>query len=89
MEGDWIGTDGVAISRFSNGAFETIATDTGNKLAQGRYNFRDSRTIDITLTSLIRQTTSSVACTMVTPTQLNCTSATGNQFTLVRRSGVS
>ncbi len=89
VEGDWVGTDGVAVSRFSNGAFETYARDTGNKLAQGSYTMRDSRTIDITLTSLIRQTTSSVACSMATPSQLNCTSSTGNQFVLVRRSGVS
>ena len=89
VDGDWVGTDGVAVSRFSNGAFETYARDTGNKLAQGSYSMRDSRTIDITLTSLIRQTTSSVVCSMVTSTQLNCTSSSGNQFVLVRRAGVS
>ena len=89
VDGDWVGTDGVAVSRFSNGAFETYARDTGNKLAQGSYSMRDSRTIDITLTSLIRQTTSSVVCSMVTSTQLNCTSSSGNQFVLVRRTGVS
>ena len=89
VEGDWIGTDGVAVSRFTNGAFETFATDTGNKLAQGRYSFRDSRTIDISLTSLIRQTSSTVACSLATPTQLNCTASSGNQFVLVRRTGIS
>lgn len=85
VEGEWIGTDGVAISRFSSGSMETIATDTGNKLAQGTYRFRDARTVDISLTSLIRQTTSTVACALVTPKQLNCTSSTGQQFVLVRR----
>jgi len=85
VEGDWVGTDGVAISRFTGGRFETFATDTGNKLAEGNYVQRDSRTIDINLTSLIRQTTSSVACSLVNPRQLNCTSSTGSQFVLVRR----
>lgn len=86
VEGDWISTDGVAISRFNSGTFETFATDTGNKLAQGTYRQRDARTIDITLRSLIRQTTSSVACSMVNQRQLNCTSDSGSQFVLVRRS---
>lgn len=88
VEGDWVGTDGVAMSRFTSGNFETFATDTGSKLAQGSYRFRDSRTIDIQLTSLIRQTTSSVACSLVTSSQLNCTSSGGQQFVLVRR-GIS
>ena len=85
VEGDWVGTDGVAISRFTAGRFETYATDTGNKLAEGNYVQRDARTIDINLTSLIRQTTSSVACSLVTPRQMNCTSSAGSQFVLVRR----
>lgn len=85
VEGDWVGTDGVAISRFTGGRFETIATDTGNKLAEGNYFQRDARTIDINLTSLIRQTTSSVTCGIVNPRQMNCTSSTGSQFVLVRR----
>ncbi len=79
-------TDGVALSRFRNGAFETIANDTGNRLAEGSYRHRDASNVEISVTSLIRQTTTAVNCSMVTPTQLNCTGAAGNQFTLVRRS---
>ena len=86
VEGDWVGTDGVAISRFTAGRFETIATDTGNKLAEGNYFQRDARTIDINLTSLIRQTTTQVNCARVSQTQLNCTSSAGQQFSLMRRS---
>ena len=37
VEGEWLSTDGVALSRFTSGAFETVATDTGNKLANGTY----------------------------------------------------
>lgn len=85
FEGEWISTDGVAISRFSGGIFETVATDTGNKLSDGNYHQTDARTVAITVRSLIRQTTSTVNCAMVNPTQLNCTSSTGQQFTLMRR----
>lgn len=85
VDGDWMSTDGVAISRFIGGRFETIATDTGNKLAEGSYQYSDARTVAITVRSLIRQTTTNVNCAVATPTQLNCTSSDGNQFVLVRR----
>lgn len=85
VEGSWQSTDGIAISRFSGGRFETTATDTGNKLAEGSYRHRDARTVEITVRSLIRQTVSNVNCSLVTPAQLNCTNSEGNQFVLVRR----
>jgi hypothetical protein len=86
VEGDWVSTDGVAISRFNGGIFETLATDTGNKLAEGTYSQVDPSNVSISVTSLIRQTTTQVNCALVTPTQLNCTSSGGQQFSLVRRS---
>lgn len=90
FEGEWISTDGVAISRFTGGRFETLATDTGNKLAEGSYSQVDASTVSISVTSLIRQTTTQVNCALVTQTQLNCTSSTGSQFSLIRRStGIS
>lgn len=89
FEGDWISTDGVAVSRFTNGFFETLATDTGNKLAEGNYNQLDNSTVTISVTSLIRQTTTQVNCALVTSTQLNCTSSTGQQFSLTKRSSMS
>lgn len=89
VEGDWLSTDGIAMSRFTGGAFETLAVDTGNKLATGSYRYADARTIEISVTSIIRQTTSSVNCALVTPQQLNCTSSTGQQFVLSRRPGVA
>lgn len=85
VEGEWISTDGVAISRFSAGAFETLATDTGNKLADGSYRHLDQNTVTITVRSLIRQTTTQVNCALVSTTQLNCTGSGGQQFSLMRR----
>lgn len=89
FEGDWISTDGVAVSRFTNGFFETLATDTGNKLAEGNYNQLDNSTVTISVTSLIRQTTTQVNCALVTSTQLNCTSSAGQQFSLTKRSAMT
>jgi hypothetical protein len=85
VEGSWMSTDGVAISRFSGGVFETVAADTGNKLADGNYRYVDARTVEITVVSLIRQTTTTVNCALATTQQLNCTSSTGQQFVLARR----
>ena len=90
FDGEWMSMDGVALSRFNGGMFETLATDTGNKLAEGTYTQISPTTVSIAVTSLIRQTTTQVNCALVTQTQLNCTSSTGQQFSLVRRhSGVS
>lgn len=90
FEGEWLSTDGVAMSRFTSGYFETLATDTGNKLAEGNYTQVDATTVSISVTSLIRQTTTQVNCALVTQTQLNCTSGTGQTFSLVRRAtGIS
>ena len=87
VEGEWLSADGVAVSRFSGGVFETVATDTGNKLADSNYSYLDTRTVQITVVSLIRQTTSTVNCAMATQSQLNCTSSTGQQFILTRKVG--
>jgi hypothetical protein len=89
VDGEWASTDGVAISRFSNGRFETVATDTGNRLAEGTYTDRGQGSVEIMLTSLIRQTTSRVNCQMAGAGQLNCTGEAGNQFSLIRSQGVS
>jgi len=84
VEGDWVSNDGVAVSRFAAGIFTTTALDTGNKLADGTYRVNGS-VVEITVVSLIRQTTTNVNCAQVSPSQLNCTSSTGQQFVLTRR----
>jgi hypothetical protein len=82
--GNWIGTDGVAISTFGNGFFTSYAADTGARLAEGTYTTADGNLVNLTLKSLVRGTTSKVNCLQVSAQQLNCTAASGSQFTLVR-----
>lgn len=84
-EGQWVGTDGVAVSTFSNGAFSSSATDTGAKLAVGSYQYTDPRSVAITFKSLLRGTTVNANCAVVTQAQMNCTSSSGAQFSLLRR----
>ena len=85
VEGQWISADGVAVSTFSGGVFTTTATDTGNKLADGSYSMTDRNNVAITVGSKIRQTTTSVNCAVAGASQLNCTSSSGQQFVLNRR----
>ena len=83
VEGSWMSSDGVAVSRFSGGVFTTTATDTGNKLAEGSYIVAGN-TVQITGSSVIRQSPISFNCLLASPRQLNCTSSAGQNFTLVR-----
>ena len=85
VDGAWISTDGVAVSTFSGGVFTTTATDTGNKLADGNYTMTDARNVAITVVSRIRNTTTNVNCALASADQLNCTSSTGTNFVLARR----
>ena len=84
VEGDWLSSDGVAVSKLSGGIFTTSALDTGNKLADGSYRLAGD-TVEITVVSLIRNTTTNVNCALVAQNQLNCTSSTGAKFVLTRR----
>lgn len=85
VEGSWIDAQGTGLSTLSGGAFSTIATDTGQKLAEGSYTLTNPTSVQITGTSLIRQSPISFNCLLVSTTQLNCTSAQGQQFVLTRR----
>lgn len=85
VEGSWIDAQGTGVSTFSGGRFQTVATDTGQKLADGSYSLTGSTSVEITGTSLIRQSPISFNCLMVSTSQLNCTSAAGQNFVLTRR----
>lgn len=85
VEGSWIDAQGTGLSTLSGGRFQTVATDTGQKLADGSYTLTGATSVEITGTSLIRQSAISFNCLLVSTSQLNCTSATGQNFVLTRR----
>ena len=84
IEGFWLDPNGIQ-SRFSGGTFETRTTDTNTLLATGRYQMINPRLVQINIRSLVRQTNTTVSCSLVSPTRLNCTSSDGQQFSLTRR----
>ncbi len=85
VEGSWIDAKGTGLSTFAAGSFRTVATDTGQKLADGSYTMTGPTSVEIHGTSLIRQTPVSFNCLLVSTSQLNCTSGTGQNFVLTRR----
>lgn len=85
VEGEWLDSEGVAVSRFSDGSFQTVAIDTGNTLSEGSYRYRDQRTVEISGQSVMRQSPVSYNCALVSAEQLNCTSSDDRQFVLTRR----
>lgn len=85
VEGAWADPNGI-VSTFSAGTFTTRTTDTNQVLASGSYVNLSPKLVEINMTSMVRNTQSKVNCAMVSLTQLNCTTDSGAQFSLVRRS---
>lgn len=86
IEGNWGSPDGAAIATFQNGAFTNRATDTGQSFTSGgRYSYTGPNQVAINYTSLVRNQQVAVNCLVVAPSQMNCTNASGNQFSLYRR----
>jgi hypothetical protein len=89
VEGSWIDEQGVAVSTLYSGVFESIATDTGQRISQGTYTYRDPSTIDLTINSIIQGTTKNATCRLVTSFQLNCTNSDGVRFVLIRHNAAT
>ncbi|HEV7255039.1 MAG TPA: hypothetical protein VGN97_18290 [Mesorhizobium sp.] len=89
VEGSWQDNTG-GVSTLSGGAFQTVASDTGEKLSEGRYTLTGADSVAISGTSLARQRRNQPAdiafnCLLASVNQLNCTSSSGQQFILTRR----
>ncbi|MGN6469254.1 MAG: hypothetical protein ACTHLC_06695 [Rhizobiaceae bacterium] len=86
VDGEWIGSDGVAISSLHGGNFQSRSVQTGETLTQGTYKFRDQNTIDLSFYSVKTQQQTAAACLLATPDRMNCTLGNGTQFVLTRHS---
>jgi hypothetical protein len=84
VDGTWADPNGI-VSTFQGGTFSTRTTDTNQLLASGNYVTLSDRVVEINMTSMVRNTQSKVNCALVTNSQLNCTSDSGAQFSLSRR----
>ncbi|MCM2290868.1 hypothetical protein NAC44_00815 [Allorhizobium sp. BGMRC 0089] len=84
VDGAWVDPNGI-VSTFQAGTFTTRSTDNNALLASGTYINQSPTLVEINMTSLIRKTQSRVNCALVTPNQLNCTTDTGQNFSLRRQ----
>jgi hypothetical protein len=84
VEGSWVDPNGI-VSTFQGGTFNTRASDSNALLASGNYTTLSPTLVEINMTSLVRKTQSRVNCSLVSPSQLNCTQDSGAQFSLTRR----
>jgi hypothetical protein len=85
VEGKWVDGKATGVSTLAGGVFQTVATDTGQKLADGSYKMTGANSVLISGTSLIRQAPISFNCLLASANQLNCTSAGGANFVLNRQ----
>lgn len=90
IEGAWIDAQGTGLSSLSGGVFQTVATDTGQKLSEGSYILTGSTSVQITGVSLLRRARGEpdalkINCLLVSANQMNCTSQNNQQFVLQRR----
>ena len=86
VDGEWMGTDGVAISSLYGGKFQSRSVQTGETLTQGSYKFRDQNTIDLSFYSVKTQQQTAAACLLAGQDKMNCTLGNGTQFVLTRHS---
>ena len=86
VDGEWMGTDGVAISSLYGGQFRSRSVKTGETLTEGTYKFRDQNTIDLSFYSVKTQQQTAAACLLAAPDKMNCTLGNGTQFVLTRHS---
>jgi hypothetical protein len=87
IEGNWIDQAGTGITSFFGGRFQTVATDSGQKLSEGTFQYRDQVLVEITGISIIRQSPVAFNCAVAGADQLNCTASSGQQFVLTRYNG--
>lgn len=85
IEGQWAGTDGVAVSTFQGGKFTSTAVATGEVLTEGTYTVQPSGLIQIQFYSVRAQKDVAANCLIADRTRLNCTLDSGTQFSLLRK----
>ena len=85
VSGQWIASDGVAVSNFAGGRFSTTLQATGETVTEGTYAEAGDRVL-LDFYSVRQQRQSAATCLFEGASRLNCSNDSGAQFTLVRRS---
>lgn len=86
VDGQWIGTDGVAISTFQAGKFTSALASSGEILTEGSYTVEPNGLVKVQFYSVKAAKDVAANCLIAEGSRLNCTLDNGTQFTLVRKS---
>jgi len=84
LAGDWRPEQGNYTARFDNGAFTTLAGDTGNVISQGSYIAVSEKQVDLSWSSNVTNTQNTATCQRPDINTLNCTDGGGKPFVLRR-----
>jgi hypothetical protein len=84
LAGDWKPDEGNYTARFENGAFTTLAGDTGNVISQGGYIAVSEKQVDLSWSSNVTNTQNTASCQRPDLNTLNCTDGGGKPFVLRR-----
>ena len=85
LAGEWNPDSGGYTAKFDNGAFSTLALDTGNIISQGSYVAVSETEVSLNWSSNVTGTQNSAACARPDINTLNCTDGGGKPFVLRRR----
>src|SRR5262245_40913874 len=65
VDGEWMSSDGVAISTLNGGKFSSRVVATGETVTTGTYTLRDPRTIDLDFFSVKSQQNTKATCMLI------------------------
>ena len=84
LTGTWRPDTGGYTARFDNGAFSTVAADTGNVISQGGYVAVSEKEVQLQWKSNVTGMDNTATCNRPSPDVLNCTDGGGRSFVLRR-----
>ena len=84
LDGRWSPDTGGYAAEFQNGAFRTLASDTGNVISQGSYIVMSENDVELSWTSNITGQPNTAKCARPAANLLHCTDGGGKTFTLRR-----
>lgn len=85
LNGQWRSGDNVFIADFSDGAFVSRATDTGEILANGRYIVVSTTEVRLEWSGRLSQQNNTAVCNRQGLDNLNCTDQEGRSFSLAKQ----
>ncbi|MCB1386078.1 MAG: hypothetical protein KDJ80_09085 [Nitratireductor sp.] len=82
LTGRWVSSDNVFTAEFRDGAFSSVANDTGETLSTGNYIVVSTTEIKLDWYGTLSRQQNSATCQRPAVDQLNCADGAGRRFSL-------